>query len=350
MAERNPLTNRFGLSQGRLKPSTFRCLDGGEYAFILGDELQNPVDVNIGDNILVKQDLDLTGVDVIRVDLGFLQPLTMPEARDVAGHNPGTGYIYTASLVKANVFPASLFPERIGHPKTFNAIKQPYAIVAGSTLRVAIDGVNEDIVFAVGGSKTAQEVVTVINGLATNFTASVENSPADPYILLTADGSNYPENIEVVTIPGNPDLDANTELGFYQKVARPLASNTAIYGGDNLSAISGVDCLFTTADLYKPIEITGAVNVSNNGYNRVIHILSNGSIGVLEDEVIAEGPGFSAELIGALWKFSILVGTWTGFSTTFWRGAQILSNDIAVNVSKMTGTNTVTFKLELIQD
>jgi hypothetical protein len=350
MAERNPLTCHYGTTQGRIKPSVFRCLDG-EHVYVLGNEFQIPEDVGLGDYVQISQELDLTGIHVLKIDLGFWQPKDLPIRRDIGGHAGDPDYVPTASLIRSNVFPQAMFPTRIGIPTTWSKTRQPYFIQANSILRVEVNGVPEDINFIAAAPPvgySAHAVADIINAQAINFSASVEDYPADPYIHLVGTGTGYPNTIEVVQASLNPLEDANSVLAFYQKTAEILAADTAIYGGDNLSAIQGIDCHFTQNDLLKLIKIENASITENNGYNRIVHVL-NESTAILQTPIEAEAAGFTAHLVGVMWQFKIVIDSWVGYETTFWPGAKILSNDVGVNVSKLTGVHPVTFRLELIE-
>lgn len=66
--------SRLGLGQGRIRPASLPA-GSGEYAFVLGeDEPGRFFELAVGDHTEVVQDTDLTGVDLVRANLGLRIP------------------------------------------------------------------------------------------------------------------------------------------------------------------------------------------------------------------------------------------------------------------------------------
>jgi len=69
---------RLGLGQGRVQPAAIRP-PGGEYVFVIGaDEPGWRADLEPGDHGQVAQQVDLTGVDLVRVSLHLRVPADLP--------------------------------------------------------------------------------------------------------------------------------------------------------------------------------------------------------------------------------------------------------------------------------
>lgn len=83
MSDLNPFVAKYGISQGRIKPRFYTPTDG-EYVFVLGSEDPDMYDMKVGDYVEVHQDLDMTGINLIRLDTGFIQPESMPDRRDIS--------------------------------------------------------------------------------------------------------------------------------------------------------------------------------------------------------------------------------------------------------------------------
>jgi hypothetical protein len=82
----SPFEVNLGHTQGRIAPdaSVYTPTDGS-YAYALGDAADRSVSTMlIGDYVEVDQVLDLTGVDLIRLDGKLPQPTKMPLSRDIS--------------------------------------------------------------------------------------------------------------------------------------------------------------------------------------------------------------------------------------------------------------------------
>jgi len=87
--------SRLGLGQGRIRPTSLPA-SSGDYAFVLGeDEPGRFFELAVGDHTEVVQDTDLTGVDLVRANLGLRIP-TVP-----------AGFAWEASIVVDGVKLAS---------------------------------------------------------------------------------------------------------------------------------------------------------------------------------------------------------------------------------------------------
>lgn len=119
------------------------------------------------------------------------------------------------------------------------------------------------------------------------------------------------------------------------------------YGGDDLSAIIAPDGNFTEEDAGLPLRVAGATNLLNNFVN-LIESVQDEHTAILKYGVISEGPGFDAYIVGALWKAEIRIDTTLCYQHTPSHGKQLLTNDIAVNVSKLAGVHRVKFAMSLV--
>jgi len=323
MPEHNTFIAEYGQSQGRIRPTNYYPADG-EFVYVLGSELLESRDVDLGDYVRIYQTIDLTTIDVVRMDTSIVQHAGMPVARDIAAG---------ATLKRAEVLGAF-------SPSTETTLKQPFSVAASAVLRVEIDGGgNQDISFPAGPpdpqSLTAQEVVNVINGTLTDGTATLGGTADDPTVVITATSSGRNATIEVKSHGGT---DANDGLSFFQKENHPTYG-TAIYGGDDLSAIIAPAANFTAADAGQLIAINAVANK--------ITAIVDSQTAILQDAVTTTPTGFTAVIGGALWRAAIDIDGTEEISKLVARDRSILSNDIAVNVSKLTSTHEVAFRWQL---
>jgi hypothetical protein len=324
----------------------------GEYVYVLGDEDQAVYDFLYNDFVETKQDLDLTGIKFLRIDSRIIQP-SMPVERNIAQDE---SLAYTATLKRGEVLEhldlRTNTEATAVHPGSETQLKEPFNVVASSYLRIEVDGAGDvDIQFPTSPpvmELTAQEVVTILNDALTlgavPALAQVGHDTSDPTVIITADSTGKSATFEVKDYPG---VDANDGLQFFQKVARPIATDTKIYGGDDLSAIIAPDARLTDVDLGLPLRITGATaDPGNNVTNHLAAILSP-SRGVLRLAVTDEPAGFDAVIRACLWEISILVNSIQVFSKQIQSDRTVDTSDIAANVSKLTGTYEVLFRLRL---
>ena len=76
--ELDAFTCRLGLGQGRIQPTTVSPA-AGEFVFVLGeDEPGCKFEFTPGDYAVIVQDMDLSGVDLIRAQLIFRVPGDLP--------------------------------------------------------------------------------------------------------------------------------------------------------------------------------------------------------------------------------------------------------------------------------
>lgn len=349
----NPLLHKYAYTQGRVLPTGWVPADG-EYVFVLGDESCGNYLYTFDDHVEIKQDLDLDGFKFLRVDSRIVQP-TMPAARNIAVDGEGVhtatlqyGHILQSLDLRTNAEASSV------HPGSETGLKEPYSIIADSVLRIEVDGGGDvDIAFPSSPpvlTLTAAEVVTVINAALTSggvaAVAQVGHDVYDPTVIITANSTGNTATFEVKDYPG-PEDDANDRLGFFQKVARPLATDTKIYGGDTLSAIIAPNANFTIADVGQPVIVTGATPGSgNNVTNHIISVL-NASRAVLKIPVADEAAGFDAAIVACLWELSLHVDGTQVLARQVESNRTVDTNDIAANVSKLTGTHEVLFRLQL---
>jgi hypothetical protein len=420
MAEKTPFTHRFGLEQGRVRPTGFYPQDG-DYAFVLGSEYASSYEFMSHDKLEIYQNIDLTGAGFLRIAAGLLQPKGMPKQRAVSGHYEGDppAWVYTATLK---------YTEVLGHPTTtFRPMAtaeahEPYTLDVGATLKLKVNGGSEQTVsFGAGGILSAAQVVAIINAAGlSGAVAQVAGLSEDQYVQILASfvgrhatlqisgGSTYPVfrfplgsrvrliagnaanslthstgaahivgggfssadvkrllkvghsssvnngyylisavgGLEDITLSPAPKLD-ETGLFLATAVLDGVYDTRVFYGGDDLSAIIAPDADFTAADAELPIRITGASHPGNNFVNFISSVQS-ASLAILRYAVVDEPVGFDAVILGALWKAEILIDDVMQFSVIGERDKTTLTNDIAVNVSKLTGTHKVGFRLELV--
>jgi hypothetical protein len=353
MGERNPFIHAFALNQGRLLPSSWIPTDG-EYTYVLGSELATRFDLLFDDYVEAKQDLDLTGINVVRLDSRIVQP-EMPVSRNVAIDGVGA---HTATLKRGEVLQSldlrtNSYASAV-HPGSETQLKEPFAIIAGSKLRIEVDGGGDvDIAFPASPpilDLTAQQVVAVLTNAFTlggvPAVAQVGHDSTDPTVIITANSTGKSATFEVKDYPG-AEGDANAKLGFFQKTPRPLVLATKIYGGDDLSAIIAPDASFSYVDLGLPLQITGATaDPGNNVTNHIGAILSP-SLAVLRVPVTDEPVGFDAVIKPCLWQISMHIDGVEMFSRQISSDRTVDTTDLAMNVSQLSGAHEVAFRLTL---
>lgn len=152
-----------------------------------------------------------------------------------------------------------------------------------------------------------------------------------------------PQDAELEPGPGADEsgefLLASKRDGVYE----PRVS----YGGDDLSAIIAPDGNFTEEDAGLPLRIQGASEPLNNFVNFISSVQS-ATTAILKYGVVSEGPGFDAYIVGALWKMEVRIDDTLCYTHTPANGKQLLTNDIAVNVSKLSGDHRVKFAMSLV--
>lgn len=183
-------------------------------------------------------------------------------------------------------------------------------------------------------------------------------SPDDVGRVLKVRGSILPNNKDyiITAVAGPKDVTitpspASSQSGSFLSAATfdGIYETRTFYGGDDLSAIIAPDGHFTEADSGLPIKIYNAANPLNNFINFIVSVQSP-EVAVLRYAVVDEGPGFDALVVGAEWQFSVFVDVETQYAITPERGRPLYTHDIAVNVSKLTGTHRIGFRLELLPD
>ena len=76
--ELTAFTSRLGKSQGRIRPSRVSATLG-EHLIVLGDEVDGyRYRLTSGDHVELKQDVDLTGVDFVRIQARLTVPPELP--------------------------------------------------------------------------------------------------------------------------------------------------------------------------------------------------------------------------------------------------------------------------------
>jgi hypothetical protein len=330
MAEKTPLSYDYSIGQGRLEPTVVNTFDG-KWMYILGHVAQIPYDLLYGDYIEISQDLDLTSINTVWASANIIQPNIQ------AGRS-----LVDAELKRSEVLPVS-------QPTTYSKIVGHFNIPAGSKLRIEVDGTGDvDAEFTTGGIYTAAEAATIIDAAITgsNGESYASGDSGSEVVYIRSKSTGIGATIEVKTYPG-PGDDANDRMDFHKKVARPLVTDTKIYGGDDLSAIIAAGANFTEADIGLPVQISGAATPGNNFVNHIAGIVDS-ETAILKYSIVDEPPGFSAVIASSLWKFSLHIDSWEAASVLLDRSRELMTTDIAANVSKIETTATVKLRMELL--
>lgn len=332
MSNRNPLVAYQGEVQGRMVPLTSYGPVDGAYVYVLGSETLQVHDYAEGAFVAIDQDLDMSGIDVIRFAFGMKQPSTMPEERVISG-NPAS-----ATLRASGVYPDF-------HPFVVSKVKSSFKVPKGAKLVVEVDGGgNQTVVFPETPSTghTPGGLCGILNAQLTGAAASITGDEDDPTVTLTAASQGAGASLEVKDY-GGPEGDANDNIAFSQKVGSP----SAYYGRDALYAIIAPDGALTQADVGRTVELNGCTTAANNMCNRIMAVLDDGVTGILHYQVAAEAAGFTAKLLGYLWTMSVSIDDQIYWQSEFFRGCDVKTEDLAINVSKLSGTHKLTFRLEL---
>lgn len=337
--EKDPLTYAYGAQQGRVPLSI--TVFNKSHAYVLGHETLQDFPYRHGDYVELIQNVDLGSTPLLTFAADIMQP-DLPTERTVSGHYVGETWVPTAYLWRGNAFGAFA-------PFVYSQIYAPFSIGAGDTLRVRINNgsglVTKDVVF-VGGDYSASELVAELNSkLDGEAVASVYGTDLDySRVKIAAVGTGNTASIEIRSAVGS---DANDHLDFHKKIGSVPYPDTAFYGGDDLTLLVAPHGNFTAADVNQPLSITGASNPFNNTCTSIIKVLSATQV-LLADSLFAETAGFAAVIPGCLWEFSVLIDTWKALSIIRPPSRRVYANNFSVNVSKLTGTHPVTFRLELI--
>lgn len=336
MAEYNGLQFQYGRKQGRLKTKGFTPTDG-LYAYVLGSEDIDSVELETGDYVEISQSIDLTSTNVIRVDSKILQP-TMPEERVVVG----------LSLKKTEVLShydwwTGLYAKAI-HPAAVTSREANYVIPENTRLRVSVNGgADQDILFPAEESElTASEVVDIINAQITG--AQAKTTSDGTKVILAGTGTGRYATLEIKKVGAGwfDDEDANSYLRF-----RDTSYSVVNYGGDDSSALVSLTDYFAESDIGLLTNIDGATNPSNNAQRYIIAV-PDAKTAVLSDNAVTEVAGFTTTIYGALWRAIVYIDSDEATSVIVSSDKSVTTNDLCANVSKVTGSHQVTFRLELL--
>jgi len=413
MIELSPFVYKYQLYEGRLLPTEYTPQDE-LYSFILGSEQPEVHLLHEEDYVEVYQNMNLTGVYMIRPSAGFLQPDGMPDPRVITG---------SPLLQRGGL----LFN---GHPKLVAEAIDIYRIEdTGDNLKYKVDGGSTITVTfspAESGLYTAPELVSLMNPKLTNATASAVGPEAQQQLQLEASSSGSTARLQVVggtmcntfQFPNGPlvrevtgnALDymtkstatvhlengafSSADVGKILQISHSLSNNNGrrfitgcfdvknitvspspnndegpsnfmlaaasdgvysprvAYGADDLSGMKTSTDFFTVDDWGLPVLISGAMHEVNNGGNRidsVQEVTGAPNVALLHNGVTGEGSGFTAKVLGARWKCHVTVDNTSYFSYIPVKGRTSMTNDIAVNVSKLSGTHRIGFKMELLR-
>jgi len=127
-----------------------------------------------------------------------------------------------------------------------------------------------------------------------------------------------------------------------------LLRGNILNAGDDLSAIDAPTADFTEADEGSGCAILGCSYPFNNIINPLLSILSS-TRALLFYPVVATASPFAAQLLALRWEFSILVDGTPYLQLQLVPGQEHITTDMAINVSKASGTKEVAYRLKLVQ-
>jgi hypothetical protein len=322
-----------GTKQGRLAPasSSYKTPDGA-YCFVLGSTSQQEISASLNDGLVLSQDFEFDGsFNLLSLDAQWLQSLDLPVRRDLAGHTANSVWVHTATLKRHEVYGTH-------QPVARAALSGPYTFPAGTWyLAVKIDGGPEQDVPITAGSYTLAELVTEINENL-SLGVAIETDPEN--VLLNTLGIRSPSSGLAATVEvcayGTPAEDANTLLNFPVRV---------VYGGDNLSALEAPDANLADYEVGDTVTI-GSSALGNNGDYTIF--ARDGELLFLNPELTAsETGGFTAFLQARRWRLRLLIDSVVIYEHVFELGEVVRTEDLAINVSKLSGTHNVAIAIDL---
>lgn len=146
--------------------------------------------------------------------------------------------------------------------------------------------------------------------------------------------------VQPQTLPNTTDISKNFQL----------IGESAGSPGNRIVKEKG----FTQEDLGQFVTVSGAINGGNNTTLRIVG-LADPITAYVDKTLVTEGPNTSitAAQLGLRWKLSMLIdvsGTPTEMSRVIQSNQEqgFYRTDLSMNVSKLTGTHTVYFRLTLI--
>jgi hypothetical protein len=314
VTSRNPFLYRFGTTQGRTSQLVNFTPTDGDFAYVVGSDQAADFEMSIGDFIDLFQDLDLTGVNLVTFDLGWVQPLNLPQRRDIAAG---------ATLKRSEV--------TVSAPAKLEAgIFEPYVLSDGQTLLISIDG---------GGAQTVTfntaDFVNIAQAAAEEVAAVIDDDLTPGTSSLNPNGTKVRIESETVGTSSTVEVTGGTATAAFDF---PVGVKT---GGDDLSAIVAPVANFTERDVGQTVTIAGTDN-------QIIAIVSP-TTAVLRDQISTTPTGFTAILQGAVWEAQVWTRTSDLLLThTFPLGTVYSSDDFKINVSKLTGLHEVKFRLEAV--
>lgn len=325
----------YGTQQGRISPTRFPPTDGA-YAYTLGSDHEAlPINAEPGDYIQIEQSIDLTGINVLRFNSRLAQAFNAP-----TGASFPSCTIQRTEVTEIYDWRTQAYGTAV-HPAVQTTVGEPYDVIDNSVLRVSVDGTPQDIILsAVTDLLTAAQVVSRINAAITGAVAQIGPNADDPTVILSANSTGRSATIEVLS-HALPAGDANDRLFFYQKATAP----TAVYGGDDLSAIISPTDAFTSSLIGQQLSISGAAP-ANNGSHHVIGVPTP-RIAIVGSALTTEGAGFTCTSPTLRWQASVAIDGTPQLTITPEPATPLRSNDFAVNVSKLSGSHTVRFRWEL---
>lgn len=341
MGEATPFKAAYSYKQGRLQPTNFITTDGA-YAYVLGSELNLTHKISANDEIAIAQTVDLTDITVLRMDARIFQP-TIPESRDLTGvASLKQGAVLQWQDFRLSTATTPVYATEF-HAAVQSRLVEPFSFPAGRILRVAIDGGADQDITIGNGNYSAVQLAGAINAWLADGEVKAGLDTSEPNVIITSNATGASSSVEVKDYI-TPAVDANNHILFAQKTpASPF------YGEDDFAAMQLSSGTFTSADIGQPVTISDATNPANNMTNRIIAV-PNSTTAILTKPVVTEAAGFTARMRGAHWEFHVLIDSVSAFSIAAGSNKTIRTNDIGVNVSKLTGSHEIKLKWKLVAD
>jgi hypothetical protein len=336
MPETSPLRIDFGDSQGRLRPSEgLMAPTDGRWVYTVGDEHLQEVSAHAPQVAEVSTSIDFTGsFKALQLDMRWQQALTMPVDKILSGAGSSLKFreVFGAKrpVVKANLQGPYVFP----------------VVASGSyTLSVSIDGGPEQLITisasdAKSTTHTLAELIEEINKTLTGGEAF--NTDTSDLTLATlgirSASSGYQASVTIGTVVSD---DANAYIEF---------PTMPTYGGDVLSALVAPTTVVEDHEVGATVAITGST-VGNDGNREVMaktEIAGVPALVLYPPLVASESSDFVAALHGCSWRLQVGIDSVPLYSRLLAPGETVRTNDIVLNVSKLSGTHIVSVWIELV--
>ena len=302
---------------------------GGNFLYAMGSDRLPAPDfyLELNDEVAVNQDVDLTGVRYVRANLRGRQPLAMPRQVNIGtAIAPGT-----VTLQRGGFFATSGLHARrsIGAADAMVTYWANALGAAGTAVRVAHVSIDPTPVLSVavaGNDITVflRTVAAVVTSTAAQVAAAV-NASAAASALVTASSA----------VPG-------------ALVAVVGAMGALVLSADDLSGVVTSVDFFTEAHVGQTLRVSGS-GAGNNADRLIVTVLTPRQA-ILSSNVVTEGAGFTAVLVGYVWEGAILIDGAVRASIREVRGRDITRTDLAAHTSKLAGVHNVAFRYRLVEE